>query len=125
MGAGVTDRGNFYQQQEKDIQRYIEKGVDFLRLYLSVEDVTKKCGGIFFYAFCVIKELNDLAHLGKVTQMSQLNDFPDDINESFQASLLQGKRRSLPEKFWLYHGRTVSASCIIDCVRSQKREFVP
>ena len=83
MCAGITDRGNFYQQQEKDIQRYLEKGIDFSRLPFSAEDVTKKCGRIFLYAFCVIKELNDLAHLGKVIQISQLNDFPDDINEFF------------------------------------------
>ena len=83
MYARTTDRGNFHQQHEKDIQRYLEKGIDFSRLPFLAEDVTKKCGGIFLYALCVIKELNDLAHLGKVTQMSQLNDFPDDINEFF------------------------------------------
>ena len=83
MCAGITDQGNFYQQHEKDIQRFLEKEIDFSRLPFSVEDVTKKCGGLFLYAFCVVKELHDPAHLGKVTQMSQLNDFPDDINEFF------------------------------------------
>ena len=83
MCVGVTDQGNFYQQHEKDIQRFLEKEINFSRLPFSVEDVTKKCGGLFLYAFCVVKELHDPAHLGKVTQMSQLNDFPDDINEFF------------------------------------------
>lgn len=35
------------------------------------------------YAFCVVEELKDSAHSGEVTQLSQLNDFPDDINEFF------------------------------------------
>ena len=83
MCAGITDRDSFYQQQEEDIQRFLEKRIDFSRLPFSVEDVTKKCGGLFLYAFYVEKELNDPANLGKVTQMSQLNDFPADINEFF------------------------------------------
>ena len=81
--AGITDRGSFYQQQEKDIQRFLEKEIDFSHLPFSVEDVTKKCGGLFLYAFCVVEELKDSAHSGEVTQLSQLNDFPDDINEFF------------------------------------------
>ncbi|CAH3165225.1 unnamed protein product [Porites evermanni] len=65
MCVGVTDQGNFYQQHEKDIQRFLEKEINFSRLPFSVEDVTKKCGGLFLYAFCVVKELHDPAHLGK------------------------------------------------------------
>ena len=83
MWAGITDRGSFYQKQEKDIQRFLEKEIDFSHLPFSVEDVTKKCGGLFLYAFCVVEELKDSAHSGEVTQLSQLNDFPDDINEFF------------------------------------------
>ena len=83
MCAGITDQGNFYQQHEKDIQRFLEKEIDFSRLPFSVEDVTKKCGGLFLYAFCVVEELKDSAHSGEVTQLGQLNDFPDDINEFF------------------------------------------
>lgn len=30
-----------------------------------------------------MEELKDSAHSGEVTQLSQLNDFPDDINEFF------------------------------------------
>ena len=83
MWAGITDRGSFYQKQEKDIQRFLEKEIDFSHLPFSVEDVTKKCGGLFLYAFCVVEELKDSAHSGEVTQLGQLNDFPDDINEFF------------------------------------------
>ena len=83
MCAGITDRGSFYQQQEKDIQRFLEKEIEFSHLPFSVEDVTKKCCGLFLYAFCVVDELKDSAHSGEVTELSQLNDFPDDINEFF------------------------------------------
>ena len=83
MCAAITDRGSFYQQQEKDIQRFLEKEIDFSHLPFSVKDVTKKCGGLFLYAFCVVQELKDSAHSGEVTQLSQLNDFPDDISEFF------------------------------------------
>ena len=60
MCAGIhTDRGNFYQHHEKDIQRYLEKKIDFSVLSVSLEDVTKKCGGLFLYAFFIAKELKD------------------------------------------------------------------
>ena len=47
MCAGIhTDRGNFYQHHEKDIQRYLDRKIDFSVLSVSLEDVTKKCGGL-------------------------------------------------------------------------------
>ena len=36
-----------------------------------------------------MEELKDSAHSGEVTQLSQLNDFPDDINEFFMQNFLR------------------------------------
>ena len=83
MCAGITDRDNFYHQHKKDIQRYLEKEIDFSVFSFSPEDVTKKCGGLFLYAFYIVKELKDSAKSGKVTQLAQLTDFPGDIDEFF------------------------------------------
>ena len=83
MCAGITDWDNFYQQHKKDIQRYLEKEIDFSVFSFSPVDVTKKCGGLFLYAFYIVKELKDSAKSGKVTQLAQLTDFPGDIDEFF------------------------------------------
>ena len=83
MCAGITDRDNFYHQHKKDIQRYLEKEIDFSVFSFSPEDVTKKCGGLFLYAFYIVKELKDSAKSGEVTQLAQLTDFPGDIDEFF------------------------------------------
>ena len=83
MCEGITDRDNFYHQHKKDIQRYLEKEIDFSVFSFSPEDVSKKCGGLFLYAFYIVKELKDSANLGKVTQLAQLTDFPGDIDEFF------------------------------------------
>ena len=83
MCAGITDRDNFYQQHKKDIQRYLEEEIDFSVFSFSPEDVTKKCGGLFLYAFYIVKELKDSAKSGEVTQLAQLTDFPGDIEEFF------------------------------------------
>ena len=83
MCAGITDWDNFYQQHKKDIQRYLEKEIDFAVFSFSPVDVTKKCGGLFLYAFYIVKELKDSAKSGKVTQLAQLTDFPGDIDEFF------------------------------------------
>ena len=83
MCVGITDRDNFYHQHKKDIQRYLEKEIDFSVFSFSPEDVTKKCGGLFLYAFYIVKELKDSAKSGKVTQLAQLTDFPGDIDEFF------------------------------------------
>ena len=83
MCAGITDRDNFYQQHQKDIQRYLEEEIDFSVFSFSPEDVTKKCGGLFLYAFYIVKELKDSAKSGEVTQLAQLTDFPGDIEEFF------------------------------------------
>ena len=84
--AGNGEHANFYQQHEKDIQRFLEKRVDFALLPYSVEDVTKKCSGLFLYAFYIVKVLNDPVknpvHSGKIDQLSVL--FPGDIDNFFR-----------------------------------------
>ena len=83
MCAGTTDRDNFYQEHKKDIQRYLENEIDFSLSSFSPEDVTKNCGGLFLYAFYIVKKKKDSAKSGKVNQLAQLTDFPGDIDEFF------------------------------------------
>ena len=83
--AGNGKQCNFYQQHEKDIQRFLENSVDFSRFPYSAEDVTRKCNGMFLYAFYIARELNDSFHSGKVDQISDL--FPGDIEDFIQTNL--------------------------------------
>ena len=83
--AGNCKQRNFYQQHEKDIQRFLENSVDFSRFPYSAEDVTRKCNGMFLYAFYIARELNDSFHSGKVDQISDL--FPGDIEDCIQTNL--------------------------------------
>ena len=83
--AGNSERGSFYQHHEQDIQRYLENTVDFSGLPCLVEDVTKKCNGLFLYAFFVAKELNVSLNPGKVDEVSEF--FPGDIEDFFETNL--------------------------------------
>ena len=83
--AGNSERGSFYQRHEQDIQRYLENTVDFSGLPCSVGDVTKKCNGLFLYAFFVAKELNVSLHSGKVDEVSEF--FSGDIEDFFEMNL--------------------------------------
>ena len=73
---------SFYKHHEQDIQRFLEKRVDFSRLPYSVKDITKKCNGLFLYAFYIVEVLNDPVHSGKIDQLSDL--FPGDIDDFFR-----------------------------------------
>ena len=79
--AGNSAHCNVYQQHERDIQLFLEKRVDFSHLPYSVEDITKKCNGLFLYAFYISRILNDPLHSGKIDQLSDL--FPGDIDSFF------------------------------------------
>ena len=83
--AGKSQQRNFYQQHEQDIQRYLEKTVNFSGLPYSVKDVVEKCSGLFLYAFFVAKELNSALHSGKVDQVG--DSFPGDIEDFFEKNL--------------------------------------
>ena len=81
--AGNSEQGtSFYKHHEQDIQRFLEKRVDFSRLPYSVKDITKKCNGLFLYAFYIVKVLNDPAHSGEIDQLSDL--CPGDIDDFFR-----------------------------------------
>ena len=83
--AGNSEQRNFYQQHEQDIQRYLEKTVNFSGLPYSVKDVVEKCSGLFLYAFFVAKELNSALHSGNVDQVG--DSFPGDIEDFFEKNL--------------------------------------
>ena len=73
-----------YQQHEQDIERFLAKRVDFSRLSYSVEDVTKKCNGLFLYAFYMVEVLNNLACSGNSGELNEL--FPGDIDYFFHVN---------------------------------------
>ena len=75
----------YYQQHEQDIQRFLEKSVKFSRLPCSVQDVTRRCNGLFLYAFYIAQELNVSLHSGKIDQFCDL--FPGDIEDFFETNL--------------------------------------
>ena len=79
--AGSSAHFNVYQQHERDIKLFLEKIIDFSHLPYSAEDITKKCNGLFLYAFYISRILNDPVHSGKIDQLSDL--FPGDIDNFF------------------------------------------
>ena len=66
-------------------QRFLEDGVDFSRLPCSVQDVTRRCNGLFLYAFYIKQELNGSLHSGKIDQFCDL--FSGDIEDFFETNL--------------------------------------
>ena len=89
--AGNRENVKFYQQHEQDIKLYLEKRVDFSRLPNSVDDVVKKCDGLFLYAFYIVRALSNQLHSGEISQLDDL--FPGDIEEFF----MQNFRRVFPK----------------------------
>ena len=83
--AGNGEQSNFYQQHEQDIQRFLEKSLNFSRLPCSVQDVTRRCNGLFLYAFYIAQELNVSLHSGEIDQFCDL--FPGDIEDFFETNL--------------------------------------
>ena len=78
-------RTPYYRRHEQDIQRFLEDSVDFSRLPCSVQDVTRRCNGLFLYAFYIKQELNGSLHSGKIDQVCDL--FPGDIEDFFETNL--------------------------------------
>ena len=79
--AGDSDEQGFYQQHEQDIQLFLQKKTDFSYISYSVEQVTKKCNGLFLYAYYIAKVLKE-SNSHRVSQQTDL--FPGDIDEFFQ-----------------------------------------
>ena len=79
--AGNKENVKFYQQHEQDIKLYLEKSVDFSRLPISVDDIAKKCDGLFLYAFYIVRALSNQLHSGVSSQLDDL--FPGDIEDFF------------------------------------------
>ena len=79
--AGYGKHLNVYQQHEQDIKQFLEKRVDFSGLPCTVEIVTKKCSGLFLYAFYMVEVLNNLACSGNIGELTEL--FPGDIDDFF------------------------------------------
>ena len=80
--AGSSEQSFFYRQHEQDIKRFLQNQLDFSRLSYSVEDISRRCNGLFLYAFYIVELLNDPVHSGKIDQLSDL--FPGDIDDFFR-----------------------------------------
>ena len=80
--AGDSDEQGFYQQHEQDIQLFLQKEIDFSYIPYSVEQVTKKCNGLFLYAFYIAEVLKDSIKSHRVSQQTDL--FPGGIDDFFQ-----------------------------------------
>ena len=89
--AGNRENVKFYQRHEQDIKLYLEKSVDFSRLPNSVDDIAKKCDGLFLYAFYIVRALSNQLHSGVFSQLDDL--FPGDIEDFF----MQNFRRVFPK----------------------------
>ena len=79
--AGDSDEQGFYQQHEQDIQLFLQKEIDFSYISYSVEQVTKKCNGLFLYAYYIAEVLKE-SNSHRVSQQTDL--FPGDIDEFFE-----------------------------------------
>ena len=82
--VGYDKHVNVYQQHEQDIKRFLEKRVDFSRLPYTVEDVARKCNGLFLYAFYMVKVLNNSACPGSVGELTDL--FPRGVDDFFHTN---------------------------------------
>ena len=82
--VGYDKHVNVYQQHEQDIKRFLEKRVDFSSLPCTVKNITKKCNGLFLYAFYMVEVLNNLACSGNIGELNEL--FPGDIDDFFQVN---------------------------------------
>ena len=79
--AGDSEERGFYQQHEQDIQRFLLKKIDFSHVPYSVDEVTKKCNGLFLHAFYIAEVLKDSIKSHRMNQQSDL--FPGDIDDFF------------------------------------------
>ena len=80
--AENSDQDNFYHQHEQDIQTFLKKRIDFSRLSITVEDISKTCNGLFLYAHYIGEELRLSVDSSK--ELKQLSDlFPEDIDRFF------------------------------------------
>ena len=80
--SGNSDQQNFYQKHVEDIKNFLKKRIDFSRLAISIDDVTKRCDGLFLYAHYIVGELKESILSGKkISNLNQL--FPGDIDEFF------------------------------------------
>ena len=79
--AGDSGERGFYKQHEQDIKLFLKKEIDFSYISYSVEQVTKKCNGLFLYAYYIAEVLKE-SNSHRVSQQTDL--FPGDIDEFFQ-----------------------------------------
>ena len=80
--AGDSEGRGFYQQHEQDIQRFLQKEIDFSYSPYSVEQITKKCNGLFLYAYYIAHVLRQPIESHRASQ--QIDFFLGDIDDFFQ-----------------------------------------
>ena len=73
--AGNGESVKFYQQHEQDIQRFLEKRVNFLNLRYTLKEIVEKCSGMFLFAFYMVEILSSSAGLSDDVFPETINDF--------------------------------------------------
>ena len=79
--AGDSEERGFYKQHEQDIKLFLKKEIDFSYISYSVEQVTKKCNGLFLHAYYIAEVLTE-SNSHRMSQ--QIDLFPGDIDEFFE-----------------------------------------
>ena len=81
--AGKSEQGSFYQQHKQDIQRFLERKIDFAHAPNPVEEIVEECSGLFLLAYCIVEEFgNHPSHSGKTDQ----SVFPGNISDFFRTN---------------------------------------
>jgi len=123
--AGNSDQDNFYQQHEQDIQTFLKNKIDFSRLSVTVEDISKKCNGLFLYAHYTVEELRLSGNSGK--ELNQLSDlFPGDIEDFFLQNLKRVHDQVGQDIFKRFFGCAIVAPAplpvsIIPCILKREK----
>ena len=106
--AGNSDQDNFYQQHERDIQTFLRNKINFSRLSVTVEDISKRCNGLFLYAHYIVEELRLSANSGK--ELNQLSDlFPGDIDSFFLENFKRVFDKVGADLYWKLFGCAIVA----------------
>ena len=104
--AGNSEQQSFYKQHEQDIQRFLEKNIDFSHLPYLAEDIVKRCNGLFLYAIYILEDLE------RATKIDQLDHFfPGDIGEFFLVNFKRISKKLGKDLYTKLFGCVLAAPC--------------
>ena len=81
--AGKSEQGSSYQRHKQDIQRFLERKIDFSHVSKPVKEFVEECNGLFLLAYCIVEEFsNHPSHSGETNQPV----FPGNISDFFRTN---------------------------------------